>query len=135
MPETTHPSVRQMSAVEKSEAQIRIAMKDPEHLKRWLEESGRRWVVFAAKDLVDALPWPEGINAFVQIVQAYRDHRAAQPSGRKAKVWDEHAHAMVEVPEMKGELLEVEELDRAIRFLISQITAKEPSWKLEDPPI
>jgi len=41
----------------------------------------------------------------------------------------------VKVPQMKEETLEVEELDRVIRYLIGQVTEKDPTWKLENPPL
>jgi hypothetical protein len=77
MPEfKVDPVIAGMSAVEKAEAQIRVAMKSPEQLKAWLEESGRRWLVFDGLELVNALPWPGGVESFMQIIQCYRDTRA-----------------------------------------------------------
>lgn len=126
--------VRKMSSQERSEAQMRVSMQHPEHLKSWLVASGRRWLVINALELVDALPWPAGVDAFLQIVAAYRDHRGAMPSGRMEVIAHPNGESIT-VPVMKGETLEVEELDRAIRYLIGQITAKDSTWKLENPPM
>jgi len=134
-PNVTLPSVRKMTSQERSEAQMRVAMQSPEHLKRWLEASGRRWLVLDAMALVEALPWPAGVEAFLQIVAAYRDHRAVQPSGRLEVIFNPVTKERVKVPQMKEETLEVEELDRVIRYLIGQVTEKDPTWKLENPPL
>jgi hypothetical protein len=126
--------VRKMSSQERSEAQMRVSMQNPEHLKSWLVASGRRWLVINALELVDALPWPAGVDAFLQIVAAYRDHRGAMPSGRMEVIAHPNGESIT-VPVMKGETLEVEELDRAIRYLIGQITEKDSTWKLENLPM
>ena len=57
--------------------QIDTAMKSPEHLRGWLEASGRRWLVFDGIELIKALPWPAGVDALMQIIAAYRDERRA----------------------------------------------------------
>ena len=41
----------------------------------------------------------------------------------------------VEVPIMKTDVLEIEEMDCAIRHLIRQASEKDPTWKLENPPL
>ena len=123
---------QELSDIEKSEAQIRTAMKDPQKLVEWLEASGRRWVVFNAMDLVKALPWPTGVELFMQVIQAYRDFRSTKETGRTENLTvGPQAH---EVPVYYGETLEVEELDRCIRYLVGQITDKDPSWSLSKDP-
>ena len=108
---------------------IRTAIQTPDHLLKWLEASGRRWLVFSGVDIAKGLPWPHGHEALQQIIDAYRDHRRVQDSGH-TEVIDG-----VAVPVMKTEMLEIEELDRAIRYLIGQATEKDPTWKLENPPL
>ena len=133
--------IRNMSAIERSEAQLRVAMQSPQKLKQWIEATGRTWMVFNAIDLVDALPWPPpgakepvGIDYLMMIIQCYRDHRAAMETGDFETIKNpngvEHKVAI-----MKGELLELPELDRAIRFLIGQATEKDPAWTLNNPPM
>ena len=117
-----------------SEARMRTAMASPNHLRVWAEASGRRWLVFHTGELIDALPWPAGVEAFMQIVAAYRDHRAAIPSGRVEVVTHPLTGEKHKIPITKGETLEVDELDRAIRYLIGQITEKDPTWTLTSPP-
>ena len=126
-------------AMELSQEQINTAMKDPNHLKKWLEESGRKWLTFNTKDLVNAMPWPEGAQAFAQIISMYRDQRRTIATGRVEiqkhidNVSDKEVD--VEVPIFKDETLEIEELDRAIRHMIGLASKKDPSWKLTNAPL
>lgn len=115
--------------------QYRVSLKDPGHLKRWLLESNRRWIVFDAVDLVDSLPFPEGVDDFVRVVACYLNHRATKPSGRVEIQKDPVLGEEVEVQIMKTDVLEVEELDRCIRYLISLASEKDPKWKLENNPL
>lgn len=114
---------------------IRTAMKDPKHMRQWLEASGRRWLVFDALDLVEALPWPAGVEALIEIINCYRDHRRTQPSGRTQMVDPDWKGPPVEVPLMKGDMLEIEELDRCIRYLIGLASERDPQWSLEKAPL
>jgi len=125
MQSVEHPIVRNMSTIERSEAQMRVAMQSPEKLKKWVRESGRQWLVFNTLELVDALPWPEGVGTLMQLIACYRDHRATLETGEYEEIGGQ------QVPVMKGEYLEVAELDRAIRYLIGKVTEKDPSWTLE----
>jgi hypothetical protein len=111
-----HPVVRGMSQVERSEAQMRVALQTPGKLKEWLAQSGRTWLVFNGALLVDSCVWPEGAEAVQLICANYRDHRAG-------------------LKEPMPETLTIEELDRAIRYLVSQASALDPSWKLESDPL
>lgn len=120
---------------EQAQRLFNVAIKDPEHLKRWLQESGRTWLIFNTNDLVDALPFPDGLDTLIQIIACYRDHRSIMPSGRVEKQVNPVTGKEVEVPLSKSDKLEVAELDRAIRFLINQITETEPSWNLQQPPM
>ena len=118
-----------------SEAAIATAMKSPDHLKAWLDASGRRWLVFNGIDLIDSLTFPEGHNMFALIVAAYRDHRRTIPTGATEKMMNPDTKVEVEVPLTKGETLELEELDRAIRYLVAQMYQRKPDWKLEGDPL
>jgi hypothetical protein len=117
-----------------SQEQLNTAMKSPAHLKQWLKATHRRWLVFNAIELMDALPWPSGIEAFMQVVMTYRDHRRTIDSGRTELVEEPLTGEKVEVPVCKDEGLEVEELDRAIRYLVGQIRERQPGWSLEPAP-
>ena len=127
-----HTSVSGMSAEERMEASLRVAIKSPDHLIRWLEESGRKYIVLDAKQLIGALPWPDGVSAFAQILAVWRDYRRAIPTGEMKKCVDPSGAEAME-PVYYGESLAVHELDRAIRYLIGQITEKDPSWSLDSP--
>jgi SAM-dependent MidA family methyltransferase len=118
-----------------SQEQLNTAMRSPTHLKQWLEATHRRWLVFNAMELMDALPWPSGVEAFMQVVMAYRDHRRTIDSGRTELVEEPLTGEQVEVPVCKDENLEVEELDRALRYLVAEIRAKMPAWSLERAPL
>ena len=127
-PDLTLPENRNLTPEERMQAALRVSLSSPEKLIQWLEASGRTWIVFNARQLVDALPWPDGVSAFMQCVAAYRDHRSTIPTGETETVSGQ------EVPKFHTEALTVDELDRAIRFLISQASAQDPTWSLERPP-
>ncbi len=118
---------------ERAEALLRVSLKDPDHLKRWLVESGRAWLVFNAAELVDSLPFPSGVDIFMQVIACYRDHRVVQPTGRYETQTEPTLGNKVQVAVMKTDNLEIEELDRCIRFLIKQASEKDPNWKLSNP--
>lgn len=113
----------------------RISIQDKEHLLRWLEESGRRWLIFNGRDLVNALPFPEGVEDFMRVIACYRQYRRAVPSGEVERQRDPMLGKLIEVAKMKDETLETAELDRVIRYCIGLLTAKDPTWKLENPPL
>lgn len=125
-----HPDLSPQARIE---ALARVSLKDPGHLKRWLAASGRMWLVFNSVDLVDALKWPDGVDALMQIIACYRDHRASIETGRHEQQVDPTLGREVQVPIFKGEGLEAVELDRAIRALIEQLRGKDPTWPLEKP--
>ena len=118
----------EMNPEERIEALARVAIRDKAHLKRWLQASGRQWLVFNALDLVDALPWPDGIDLFMQVVARYRNHRASIDTGRTKMEQNPTTGEDVEVSIFKGETLEVEELDLVIRYLVDQIHEKDSLW-------
>ena len=123
-----HPD---MSAEERIEALARVSIKDKAHLKRWLQASGRTWLVFHALDLVDALSWPDGVDLFMQVVACYREHRASLETGRHETQESPVTGKEVQVSIFKGETLEVEEMIQAVRALIGQIRGKDPTWTPE----
>ena len=128
MSEIVHSSIVAMSAAERMEAALRTSMASPEKLMQWLEASGRVWLVFNSRQLVQALPWPEGASAFAQIVAAYRDHRSTIPTGDTETIDGQV------VPKFYTETLTVTELDRAIRYLITQASTLDPTWSLNRDP-
>lgn len=126
---------RKISAVELSERRMRVAMTSPTHLKDWLHESNRRWVILNGDHLVDALPWPDGVEAFMQLVACYRDHRATLPTGDTEVVQHPKTGKKYEVAAVFPETLTVAEYDRAIRWMVEQVTALDPTWQLENEPL
>ena len=123
------------SPIELSEAQIRTAMKSKEHLKRWVHESGRQWFLLNGDHLVDALPWPSGVEALMQVFACYRDHRAALDTGETQLVEHAITKEMVETPLFYPETLTLTEMDRAIRWMVGRITELDYTWKLTDAPL
>lgn len=124
-----------MTTEEQAKALLRVAIKDAGHLKSWLEKSGRKWLVFNSVDLVDALPFPDGVDTLIQLIACYRDYRSVQVSGRTETVKEPVLGHVVDMPVYKGEKLEVEELDRAIRYLIRQVTDIDPNWSVNNEPL
>lgn len=124
----------ELTMEETSKRLLRVSIKDPEHLKRWLDESGRRYLIFDSMDLVDSLPFPAGIEQLMELIACYRDQRVTIPSGRTEKQKDMLGKEQL-IPITKTDVLEIEEIDRAIRFLVGQITTLDPSWSLENPSL
>lgn len=120
-----------LSAEEKMERLGRISIGSPAHLKQWLRDTGRLWLVFNTLELVDSLPFPSGVDSLIQLIACYRDHRRAIPTGRIEVQVDPAAGVPVEVPVFKGDMLELEELIQAVRYLVAQIRERNPSWNLE----
>lgn len=112
-----------------------VAMKDPEHMKRWLEASGRRFILLDALQLVDALPWPSGIQILMQVLDCYRDHRRCIPTGELRVETEPTLGTQIEVPMFHDELLSVPEMDRAIRYFIRQLSERDATWGLENQPL
>jgi hypothetical protein len=124
-----------LQPIEISEHQMRTAMQSPSHLREWLEKSGRQWLVLNGLHLVDALPWPTGAEALTQIIACYRDHRSVIATGETKMEVDPRTKQQVEVEVYHPETLTVTELDRAIRYLVGQITELKPGWALTDPAL
>jgi len=122
--------VDSLSDQEKFERLERVAIASPEHLKRWLHDTDRRWLVFDALELVDSLPFPSGVDSLIQLIACYRDHRRVIPTGRTELQDNPETGVAIEVPVTKGEALEVDELDLAIRYLVAQIQKRDPAWRL-----
>jgi hypothetical protein len=107
-----------------------ISIKSKAHLKTWLEQSGRRWLIFDSLALVDSLTFPEGVDQLITMVAAYEQHRQALPTGEMVEEIDPTLGKPVQVPQMKSGVLSVEEMDRVVRFLIRSITEVDPTWVL-----
>lgn len=117
---------------------IATAIKDPGHLKRWLQESGRQWIVLKSSDLIDALPWPDGVDILMQVIEAYRQHRVAIPVDyapcpklkvhMKGRVCDLCLNRNEIIVRSKSDLLEVDEMKEACVWLINQILEKDKTW-------
>jgi hypothetical protein len=127
-----HPTVKTMSDVERSEAQMRVAIKDINHLKRWAVESGRQWLIFNTNELIDSFPKePEAqkaaIELFMQFVAGYRDHRATIPStdGGEIEQKEPGTGKIIKTPKTKPETLEWNEIEDCIDHLVSQKMALE----------
>lgn len=104
----------------------RVAVHDPEHLKRFLRDSGRKYIVLNALDLVDAMEWPGGVQAVMDLVRAYREHRANRPSAWTRTVESKlPGGGRATVPVFSGEFLEPDEALEAIRLIHDQTDAQE----------
>jgi len=119
-----------MTAEERIEAVTRTSMKTKDHLKRWIQATGRMWMTFNTSDLVDSLKWPDGIDLLMQVISCYRDHRASIETGRHERQTDPTLGQKVYVPVFKGETLEVDEMESVVRALVEKIREKIPEWTL-----
>lgn len=113
---------------------MNTAIRSPEHLKEWVVESGRKWIVLNGEEMVEALPFPHGHDALMQVIMAYRDHRALIESGEYRMEEDPRGEP-IRVPVMKGERLTIQELDRCIRALIGEASQLDPKWSIENPAL
>lgn len=70
-----------------------FAVSSKEQLLGWLDESGRRFFMIDAHSMVEALPFPEGIQALQLLIAQYRMHRALMlvelPDGTKLAKGDQ----------------------------------------------
>lgn len=111
-------------------------MQSAEHMKRWLAASGRTFLVLNAADVCEALPFPGGHEALMQIIEAYRDHRRVFQTGRFERMkHPDNTKDHINVPIYKSEFLELDELDRCIRELVGHALALDPNWRLENAPL
>jgi len=119
---------------EMSQRILNISLRDKNHLKDWLEQTNRKWLIFNARDLIDALPFPEGIDDLMRVIACYRERRRQIPSARVLKQRDPTLGKKIDVPLMKDEQLEIDEWDRLIRYCIRVITELDPKWNLNSAP-
>lgn len=120
------------------------AMASPKQLKDWLNASGRRYIVFVADDVVDALPWPGGVEALTQVTECYRQHRAVEIAEEKPcpKCGGQFPKLGKNIGanecgacngsgverRYKSDVLEPDEMKQAVQFLIDQIRKSDPNW-------
>lgn len=126
-------------------AQERVAMRDPQHLLRWLQATNRTFLVLHSPDLVEGLKHllgsdgePIGLQVLQEVVNAYRSHRNTVPSGvvhRELVRAPDGTSREVDVPLMKDDTLTKQELDRAIRQLTREMFDRNPGWTLEGDPL
>lgn len=95
------------------------AIKDKEHLKRWLRAGDRQYLVIDAVEMVDALPWPDGVDSLMQLIDCYKQHRSVTSTGL-AEVMDGVAEP---VAVMRDDRLTPDEVDAAIAQLLRHKTA------------
>ena len=103
----------ELSSALLADAQDRVAMKTPQHLTQFLQSSDRTFLILHAPTLVRGLPWPQGVEALLQVIDAYTSERRLQdtgffvdetlPNGEKARV-----------PVPKDDRLHLDEIDEAI---------------------
>lgn len=112
--------MNERSAEEVFERQENVAIKDPEHLKRWLTQSGRKYIVLRSDHLIDGLRWPEGVESFQEIINQYRASRADKRTGEVRIETNEHGEE-VEVAETFPETLTQPELQELIAELSREL--------------
>ncbi len=113
-----------------------IAIRSPAHLKQWLHASGRAFIIFDANDLVDGLPWPDGVDAMIQLCEAYRqqrcvdiaEERPCKRCGKKPVDSCPECHGYGRTIRMKSDMLEPDEMKKVVEFLMLQIRLADPNW-------
>ena len=134
-----------MSREPSKAALVSTSMQNPEHLLRWLQQSGRRYMVLDTKDLSEALVksygWPDGAAIIQDMLARYKEHRSSQfydyergPDGKKILTRDV-AGREVPVGKPKSDQLTLVEVDRAIRQLVQQATEMDQKWSLDNSPL
>ncbi len=101
--------------------QVRTAMTSPEQLKRWLEKSGRRWLVFDALELVDALEWPLEVEDLQRLITAYREHRQTIPTAIAEQQTNPATGEREAVTVYKTDELETSEKIQLVRDLCKEL--------------
>jgi hypothetical protein len=101
-----------------NDAALNTAIRDREHLVRFLNASGREFFVMKSEDLIRAFPsFEAGVLAVQNIVSCYRDHRRSIPTDRVAGTAVNPVTLRTEeLPVMKGEELEPDEYDELIAW-------------------
>lgn len=118
----------------------RVDSIDADWLRRWLDASGRAYVVLRASDLVDAVEFPIGIEKFRHILGRYEAYRRRQSvqipcfgySGRCLGDDGCICGGTGLGSRAKSDRLELDELKDAAMQLIRDIRAKEPGWRPDD---
>jgi hypothetical protein len=84
-------------------------------------------VIFNALQLVDALRWPEGVEDFQRVVEAYSQHRRSIPTGAMEAAVDDRGQS-VDVPIHHTDQLSLDERKRVVSYLVGEIRKEDPTW-------
>lgn len=124
---------KKLTELEMKLSKFRTSIKSTQHLKQWLEDSNRHWLVFDGLDLVDSLDFPSGISSLIDIICKYTAYRNTKVSGRletmKHPITGETINALLP----KTDTLEIEEIDRCVRYLIGLASQLDSTWNLNNP--
>lgn len=124
-----------MNQKEIREAQERVAMRSLDHFRQWLIASGREFLIFNSKDLLNSLEFaPDNLVLVQQIVDCYRQHRLDIPYSTRKEI-EPMTGETITVPICKDDTLTIAETDRLVRILASTLFDKVPGWSLDSEPI
>jgi hypothetical protein len=87
-----------------------IQVMDKEQLKRWLIESGRKYMLINSSHFVDALSIEE-LELFQQLLVKYGEYRKTIPTGHDITEYNKFTGANYTVKEMHTSLLSEDELE------------------------
>lgn len=104
---------KEMTTEEMKEARDRISLKDKDHLKKWLIESGRKYLIFNSSHFVDALSM-EDLEVFQQLLLKYKNYRNTIPTGRYSFENNPITGEKCAVTEMYDELLDPLEFENLL---------------------
>ena len=112
---------------EMADVRERVGLSDVDVLKRWLVDTGRRYLIFDSIQLVGSLSF-EGLKSIQCIIQAYREYRMGIPTGEKEIIPNPIDGSDCEVAVMYTDTFNLEELKAVHRYIVGQITDLDPSW-------
>lgn len=126
----------QASAKELAQAQQNVAIKDPDHLKRWIAEQ-RPFLIFVGDDLMESLKpfWPTCQEELQRIVNQYMAFRMNRPTGDVRLEKEPITGKQIEVTLYKDDTLTLTELDRLVRWGVRQILDQDEHWELTNPAL
>lgn len=114
------------------EAMDNVTLKGKDQLKRWLVDTGRRYLVFDSLQLVDSLSFPEGISILQGLIKTYSDYRSGIPTGKKRVEKNPVNGEDCEVDVMHTDTFTAEELEEVFKFVIKQIIEIDPNWRIPE---
>jgi hypothetical protein len=94
-----------------------VQVMDKEQLKRWLIESGRKYILINGLHFIDALSIEE-LELFQQLLVKYEEHRKTIPTGHNITEYNKFTGANYTVKEVHTSLLSEDELKEVGKLIL-----------------